>query len=57
MSTIATATKADSILVPAVELARLEILATATAVAILVTATGMVKGIFAAGPFSPPNPF
>ena len=47
MSTIATATKADSIVVAAVELVRLETLATATVMVILVTATALAGLMFA----------
>ena len=57
MGTIAAAAKAHSILAVGVKLTRLENLATATAVAILVTATGMVKEMFAADPFPSPNLF
>ena len=55
MSTIVAAAKADSIIVAAVELVRLETLATGTVTVILVTATALVGLMFAAALSRSPN--
>ena len=55
MSTIVAAAKADSIVVAAVELVRLETLATGTVMVILVTATALVGLMFAAALSRSPN--
>ena len=55
MSTIVAAAKADSIVVAAVELVRLETLATGTVMVILVTATALVGLMFATALSRSPN--